>query len=195
MRLYYSPGASSLATHIALRESAIPAELVRVDLELHVIAATGGSFYDINPMGKVPVLELEDGSLLTEGVAILGLIADRNGSTLPRHRVLEVLSFVATELHKGYAPMFDPGVPGIYKKRLVEDARPMERVAALLAKGPLLFGESFSVADAYLFTILRLGRHAGLDFSPWPQVLAYIDRVAERPSVREAFCAEGLLEG
>jgi glutathione S-transferase len=193
MRLYYSPGASSLAPHIALREAGLAFELVRVNLEDHT--TEGRSFLDVNPMGKVPVLELEDGSLLTEGVAILELIADRGGSTLPRHRVTEVLAFIATELHKGFAPMFEPDVPASYKKHLMSNPRPMQRVAALLEGGPYLFGETFGVADAYLYAILRLGRHAGLDFSAWPHVEAYIDRVAARESTRAATRAEGLLAG
>lgn len=193
MRLYYSPGASSLAPHIAFREAGLPFELVRVDLERHV--AEGASFYDVNPMGKVPVLELDDGSRLTEGVAILELIADRAGEALPRHRVTEVLAFIATELHKGYAPMFEPEAPASYKKHLAANPRPMERVAALLERGPYLFGETFSVADAYLFAILRLGRHAGLDFSRWPHVERYIDRVAARESTKAAARAEGLIQG
>ena len=193
MRLYYSPGASSLAPHLALREAGLAFELVRVNLEDHT--TEGRSFLDVNPMGKVPVLELEDGSLLTEGVAILELIADRGGSTLPRHRVTEVLAFIATELHKGFAPMFEPDVPASYKKHLMSNPRPMQRVAALLEGGPYLFGETFGVADAYLYAILRLGRHAGLDFSAWPHVEAYIDRVAARESTRAATRAEGLLAG
>lgn len=191
MRLYYSPGASSLAPHIALREAGLAFELVRVDLEDHT--TEGRSFLDVNPMGKVPALELEDGSVLTEGVAILELIAERAGSTSPRHRVTEVLAFIATELHKGFAPMFEPEVPASYKKHLMSNPRPMQRVAALLEGGPYLFGETFGVADAYLYAILRLGRHAGLDFSAWPHVEAYIDRVAARESTRAATRAEGLL--
>ncbi|MFO0735393.1 MAG: glutathione binding-like protein [Labilithrix sp.] len=193
MRLYYSPGASSLAPHLALREAGLAFELVRVNLEDRT--TEGRSFLDVNPMGKVPVLELEDGSLLTEGVAILELIADRAGSTLPRHRVTEVLAFIATELHKGFAPMFEPDVPASYKKHLMSNPRPMQRVAALLESGPYLFGETFGVADAYLYAILRLGRHAGLDFSAWPHVEAYLDRVAARESTRAATRAEGLLAG
>lgn len=187
MRLFFSPGASSLAPHIALREANLPFELGRVDL------AAPGDFLAINPLGKVPVLELEDGSHLTEGVAILELIADRAGSKLPRHRVTEALAFIATELHKGYAPLFEPEAPPAYKKHLASNPRPMQRVAKLLEGGPFLFGEPFSVADAYLFAILRLGRHAGLDFAAWPHVEAYIDRVAARPSVRAAIRAEGII--
>lgn len=188
MRLFFSPGASSLAPHIALREANIAFELVRVDL------AAPGDFLAINTLGKVPVLELEDGALLTEGVAILGLIADRAGSALPRHRVTEALAFIATELHKGYAPLFEPVAPPAYKKHLASNPRPMQRVAKLLEGGPYLFGETFSVADAYLFAILRLGRHAGLDFSPWPQVEAYIACVLSRPATRAAIRAEGLVD-
>lgn len=194
MRLYYSPGASSLAPHIMLRELGLAVDLVRVDLAHHVVPSTAQRFSDINPMGKVPVLALDDGTVLTEGVAILAYLAERATSERepPRHRVIEALSFIATELHKGYAPMFDPEVPPAYKRRLAEDAKPIQRVASMIGEGTFLFGKEPSVADAYLFAILRLGRLAGLDFSLWPNIVAFLDRVADRASVREALSAEGL---
>lgn len=200
MKLYYSPGASSLSCHIALREAQIPAELVRVDLETKRLRETGEDYLTKHPLGKVPALELDDGSVLTEGIAVLLLLADlvprsnlapREGSTL-RLRLVEALAFVATELHKGYAPMFDPHVPASYKAHLVSDPKPLHRVASLVGVGPFILGDDFTVADAYLFSILRLGRQAGLDFSPWPEVEAYMARVAARPAVREALSAEGL---
>ncbi|AKU93741.1 Glutathione S-transferase [Labilithrix luteola] len=200
MKLYYSPGASSLSCHVALREARIAADLVRVDLETKTLRESGQSYLVKNPLGKVPAIELDDGSVLTEGAAVLLFIADsapasnlapREGTML-RHRLLEALSFVATELHKGYAPMFDPHVPPSYKARLMSDPKPLLRMASLVDAGPWILGDVFSVADAYLFSILRLGRQAGLDFSAWPKVDDYMARVAARPAVREALAFEGL---
>ncbi len=201
MKLFYSPGASSLAPHIALREAGLDVDLVRVDLETKTIATTGEPYLTIHPLGKVPAIELEDGSVLTETAATLELVADRaDGRLAPpprtaaRHRMTEAMSFIATELHKGFSPMFDPDAPGSYKARLAQDARPFLRIAALVDPGPYVLGASFSVVDAHLFTILRLGKHAGLDFSRWPAIERYIARVEERPSVQAAMRAEGLVE-
>ena len=202
MKLFYSPGASSLAAHIALREAGIDAELVRADLESGTVPATGEPFAAIHPMGKVPALQLDDGTILTETLAILEYVADRapEAHLAPavgdraRYRMAEAMSFVATELHKGFAPMFDPEVPYAYKAQLVADERPFRRMASLVERGPWVLGDRFSVADAHLFTILRLGRHAGLDFSRWPAIEPYIERVAARPAVRAAMRAEGLFE-
>lgn len=201
MRLYYSPGASSLAPHIALREGGMPFELVRVDLEHGTILDTGRPFAAVHPMAKVPALELDDGTLLTEGLAILAYIADLAPAAAlapapgsPAHyRMLEHMSFVATELHKGFAPMFDPATPSAYKQHLASDARPLACMAARIAGGPYLLGADFTVADAHLYSILRLGLHAGIDFSPWPHVAAYVARVAARPAARDAIRAEGLV--
>lgn len=202
MQLFYSPGAASLAPHIALTEAGLHAELVRVDLEARLVAATGEPYAAVNPMGKVPALRLADGSILSETAAVLEHIADLapeaglappHGS-VARSRMREVMSFVATELHKGFAPMFDPEVPAGYKRHLLEDPRPFARMASLVEPGPYVLGERFSVADAHLFAILRLGAHAGLDFSRWPAVGAFMRRVASRPAAARAIRDEGLLE-
>lgn len=203
MKLFYSPGASSLSSHIALREAGLAAELVRVDLETKTLPASGQSYLAINPMGKVPALALDDGAVLTEGLAVLAYLADLApasqlapaAGTIERYRLLEALSFVATELHKGFAPMFDAEVPASFKQRLLRDARAFERVDALVQPGPYVLGAHFTVADAYLYPILRLGCHAGLDFSRWPAIEAYMTRVSQRPAVRAAVHAEGLIDG
>jgi len=191
------------APHIVLREAGLSAEMVRVDFETKTLPTTGQSYLPINPMGKVPALELDDGAVLTEGLAVLQYLADLvpasrlapAAGTMARHRLAEALSFVATELHKGFAPMFDPDVPASYKHGLVADTRAFERVASLVQPGPYILGEHFTVADAYLYPILRLGRHAGLDFSPWPAIVRYMESIAKRPAVRAAILAEGLIEG
>ncbi|SCX59612.1 glutathione transferase GstA [Variovorax sp. EL159] len=203
MKLFYSPGASSLSSHIALREAGLAAELVRVNLETKTLPASGQSYLAIHPMGKVPALMLDDGAVLTEGLAVLAYLADLApasqlapaAGTIERYRLLEALSFVATELHKGFAPMFDAEVPASFKQRLLRDARAFERVDALVRPGPYVLGAHFTVADAYLYPILRLGSHAGLDFSRWPAIEAYMTRVSRRPAVRAAVHAEGLIEG
>lgn len=201
MKLFFSPGASSLSVHIALREAGLSAELVRVDLESKTIAATGEDYYRVHPLGKVPALMLDDGVVLTEGVAILMYIASLApetclapaSTTLDHFRMIEILSFVATELHKGFSPMFDPDVPASFKQHLMSDPRPFSKIAALVDQGPFVIGQHFTIADAYLYSILRLGQHAGLDFSRWPKIGPYINQVSSRPSVREASRAEGLV--
>lgn len=202
MKLFYSPGASSLSPHIVLHETGLTAEMIRVDLETKTLPSTGQSYLPINPMGKVPALELDDGEVLTEGIAVLQYLADLapasqlapTAGTMARHRLAEALSFVATELHKGFAPMFDPDVPASYKQSLIADTRAFERVASLVQPGPYILGECFTIADAYLYPILRLGRHAGLDFSPWPAIVRYMESVAKRPAVHAAMQAEALIE-
>ncbi|MDP9604975.1 UNVERIFIED_ORG: glutathione S-transferase [Variovorax paradoxus] len=202
MKLFYSPGASSLSPHIVLHEAGLSAEMIRVDLETKTLPSTEQSYLPINPMGKVPALELDDGEVLTEGIAVLQYLADLAPAsrlapavgTMARHRLAEALSFVATELHKGFAPMFDPDVPASYKQSLIADTRAFERVASLVQPGPYILGECFTIADAYLYPILRLGRHAGLDFSPWPAIVRYMESVAKRPAVHAAMQAEGLIE-
>lgn len=195
MQLFFSPGASSLAPHIALREAGLAVELVRVDLEAGVVSATGEAFDSINPMRKVPALRLPDGTLLTETLAVLAYIAEldpRGAPTGPaRYRMFEVMSFIATELHKGFSPMFDPDVPGVYKQHLLADPRPFVALAKVIEHGPYVLGEQFSVADAHLFTILRLGKVAGLAFPP--AIERYLERVARRPAVISALRAEGVI--
>lgn len=202
MELFFSPGASSLAPHAALREAGIPFELVRVDLENARLAASGEDYARVHPMTKVPALRLGDGTLLSETLALLTYIADLAPEgrlapapgTLARARMLEAMSFTATELHKGFSPFLDPETPASYKQRLLADPRPFVQLAAWVAPGPYVLGDAFSVADLHLFIVLRMGRGAGLDFSRWPAVERYLSRVAARPSVRDALRSEGVLD-
>jgi glutathione S-transferase len=202
MKLFYSPGASSLAPHIALCEAGIAVQLVRVDLETKLVVATGEPYAAINAMGKVPALGLDSGEVLTETVAVLAYIADisPHGLLAPpvgifaRYKMYEATSFVATELHKGFSSMLDPEVPPAFKKQLLADTRPFPRMAAWVERGPYVLGERFTIADAHLFAVLRMGRNAGLDFDPWPQVGSFMQRVAARPAVRQAIRAEGMIE-
>ena len=201
MKLFYAPGACSLSPHIALCEAGISAELVKVDLGTKKTAA-GEDFTAINPNGYVPALQLDDGSVLTEGPAIVQYIADRapekklapaNG-TFERYHLQSLLNFIGTELHKNCSPLFNPKSSDDTKqaaKKLLE--RRLGYVDSLLAKGPYLMGEQFSVADGYLFTVLSWTKPMNIDLSSWPRLGEYINRVAARPAVQEALKAEGLM--
>jgi glutathione S-transferase len=201
MKLYYSPGACSLSPHIALREAGIDAELIKVDTKAHTYAA-GSDYYAINGRGYVPALALDDGQVLTEGPAIVQYIADRNpgsrlapaAGTIERYRLQEWLNFVTSELHKQFSPLFAADTPAEYKtivKRKI--AKRFDWLAGQLAGKDYLMGRQFTVADGYLFTILRWTKFVGIDLAGWPVLAAYEKRVAARPKVREALVAEGLL--
>ena len=202
MRLYYSPGACSLSPHIVLREAGLPFELEQVDNK-EKKTKSGRSFWDINPKGQVPVLELDEGGRLTEGPVIVQYIADKNpGSglapacgTAERYRVQEWLNFTTSELHKSFGPIFRPTTPDEYKTISKENlAKRFDWLEAALASRPYLMGETFTIADAYLFTVLRWAPRIGIDLAKWPKLKAYVDRVAARPKVREALQAEGLIQ-
>ena len=200
MKLYYNPAVCSLAPHIALREAGISPTLVKVDIRAHTVE-DGGNFYQINPKGYVPVLELDDGSRLTEGGAILEYIADLKPEanlapahgTMARHRLREWLGFISTEVHKGFAPLFNPAMTDELKnaqrKKLGER---FDWISEQLAGKSYLTGEQFTIADGYLFTVLGWGKWTGIDVSKWPVLTAFIARVGARPAVQAAMQAEGL---
>ena len=201
MKLYYSTGACSLSPHIALHEAGLAFEAVLASTKTHQLP-DGTDFYTINPLGYVPVLELDNGERLREGPAIVQYIADQvpdkklapaNG-TLARYRLQEWLSFIGTELHKGHSPLFAPGTPEDYKpvlrQRLLSR---FEWVNAQLADKDYLMG-SFSVADAYLYTVSRWGQFVGVDTSGLPNLQAFKQRMETRPSVQAALKAEGLIK-
>ena len=164
MKLYFSPGACSFSPHIALREAGVDFELVKVDLKNRKLAANGGDYLAINPKGYVPVLELDNGERLSEGPAIVQYIADlkpetglapKNG-TLARYRLQEWLSYINSEIHKGFGPLFNPATPEETKAAARQNlAKRLDYVAAHLEKHAYLLGEQFTVADGYLFTVLR----------------------------------------
>lgn len=200
MKLYYSPGACSLSPHIVAREAGLNLELEHVDNRAKK-TKSGTDFWSINPKGQVPVLEMEGGQRLTEGPAIVQYLADQKpaaglvpaAGTMDRYRVQEWLNFVGSELHKTYGPMFRPTTPEEYKKISKENlAKRFDWVEKELAGKQYLVGDKFSVADAYLFTVLRWAPHVEIDLGRWPNVKAYVDRVAARPKVQEALKAEGL---
>ena len=198
IKLYFTPGTSSLAPHIALREAGLDFDLVRVDLRRHQLA-DGSDFTAINAKGYVPVLELDDGERLTETAAILQYIADRvpesglapRAHTLARYRLQEWLAFIGSELHRSFVPLFRPDTPEDYRRCLQEGiASRLGHVAARLEGRNYLLGEHFTVADAYLFAVLAWTSAVSIDIGRWPALAAFQQRVGRRPSVLEAIAAE-----
>lgn len=202
MKLYYSPGACSLSPHIALQESGLSYEAIAAPTKTHKLA-DGTDYYSINPLGYVPLLVLDDGTQLREGPAIVQYIADQvpakklapaNGS-LERYKLQEWLNFIGTELHKGFSPLFTPGMPEeaktLAKTRL---ASRLQWLDGELANKTYLMGDTFTVADGYLFTVSNWAQHVGVDLSGYANLLAYRARVGARPAVIEAMKAEGLIK-
>jgi glutathione S-transferase len=201
MKLYYAPGACSLSPHIILREAGYQFELEKVDLGAKTTAA-GEDFTKVNPKGYVPVLQLDDGQLLTENIAIDEYLADHKqesglapkAGTFERYRLVEWLAFISTEIHKQFGPLFKPDTPDATRqthKDLL--AKRFDYVAAQLTGKQFLLGE-FTVADAYLFTVLRWTGKVKIDTSRWPVLETYMARVEARPQVQAALKAEGLIK-
>jgi glutathione S-transferase len=199
MKLYYSPGACSLAPHIALSEAGLPFTAEKVDLMKHKLA-DGSDYYAVNPKGYVPLLELDDGSRLSEVAVILQYIADRKPGTLApafgtlaRYRVMEWLNFIATEIHRQFGPLWYPDTPEATKaKQRATLAKRFDYVAKTLSAQPYLTGDAFTIADAYLFTVVNWSPTLKIDLSPWPALQQFQARVAARPRVHSALVAEGL---
>ena len=202
MKLYYSPGACSLSPHIALRESGLAFEAIAAPTKTHKLP-DGTDYYTINPLGYVPLLVLDDGRQVRESPAILQYIADQvpakqlapaNG-TFERYKLQEWLNFIGTELHKGFAPLFTPGMPQeaktIVKERLISR---LQWVDGELSKSSYLMGDAYTVADGYLFTVAGWSKHVGVDISGLTHLVAFIAKVSARPAVQEAMRAEGLIK-
>jgi len=201
MKLYYAPAVCSLASHIALIESGLPYEVAKVNLKTHTLE-DGSDYYAINPKGYVPLLELDDGTKLAEGVVILQYIADKvpgklapSYGTLERYRVMEWLTFVNSEIHKQYSPLFYPTTPDATKEQQrTKLAGRFAYLEKILASQPFLTGNKFTIADAYLFTILNWSHGLKVDLSPFPALVAYQERVRALPSVQRAMTEEGLIK-
>jgi len=199
MKLYYSPGACSLAPHIALAEAALPYAAVKVDLRKHV-TADGTDYYTINPKGYVPFLALDDGSTLSEVAVILQYIADRKPGTLApafgsfeRYKLMEWLNFIATEIHKAYGPLWYPTTPEATKNANKEKlAARYGLIEKTLAAQPYLGGDAFSIADAYLYTVTRWAAPLKVDLSAFPAVGQFMARVEQRAAVQKVLAEEGL---
>ena len=201
MKLYYSPGACSLSPHIALHEAGLKFEALVASTKTHQLA-DGTDYYTINPLGYVPLLELDDGTRLTEGPAIVQYIADQVPDkqlapaygTLGRYQLMSWLTLIGTELHKGFSPLFNPATPEAYKT--IAKDRLMGRlrwVNEQLEGKTWLMGEQFTVADGYLFTVTNWAPRVGVELAGLEQLLAWRGRVAARPAVQAAMKAEGLL--
>ena len=202
MKLYYSTGACSLSPHIVLREIGAPFELVRVNLASKK-TASGDDYLEVNPKGYVPALVLDGGDVLTEGPAIVQYLADKApekqlapaAGTMERYHLIEWLNFISTELHKSFSPLFKPTAPEETKQAARDTiAARLNIVEKQLQGRDYLTGNQFSVADAYLFTVLNWARPMKFDLGQWPAVQAYMQRVAARPAVHEAMKAEGLIK-
>jgi len=201
MKLYYSPGACSLSPHIVLHESGLKFEAIAAPTKTKKLP-DGSDYLAINPRGYVPLLELDDGQRMTEGPAIVQYIADQvpaknlapaNG-TMARYRLQEWLTFIGTELHKGFSPLFNPAANDDFKafsKTRLADR--LKWVNQQLEGKAYLLGDQFSVADAYLFVVTNWAKPMAIDLSPYANLLAFRDRVAARPAVQAAMKAEGLL--
>jgi len=202
MKLYYSPGACSLAPHIVLREAGFEFDLEKVSLAAKK-TASGEDFTQINPKGYVPVLKLDDGHMLTEGPAIDQYLADKKptsglapaNGTMERYHLIEWLNFISTELHKQFGPLFKPSTPQETRQTQVDLlCKRFDYVVDQLKNKQYLTGDVFTIADAYLFTVLNWGDVLKLDMSKWPVLQKYVARVAARPQVQAALKAEGLLK-
>lgn len=200
MKLYYSPGACSLSPHIVLREAGVPFTPVLASMKTHKLQ-DGTDYYTINPKGYVPLLELDGGERLSEGPAIVQYVADQvpdkglvpPAGTMARYRAQEWLNFISTELHKQYSPLFNAAVPEEAKALFREKLKGRYAwIDSQLEGRSCLMGETFGVADAYLFTVTRWAGFAGVDLAPYKNLVAYMARVAARPAVQEAMKVEGL---
>ena len=201
MKLYYSPGACSLSPHIVAREAGIPIQLQKVNTKDKSMEG-GGDFWQVNPRGYVPVLELDNGERLTEGPAIVQYLADQKldtglapkAGTLERYRLQEWLNFLTSEVHKQFSPLFKPNTPEDYKPIAKQNiATRFDWLDKQLAGKDYLMGKQFTVADAYLFVLTNWTKPTQIDLSKWPNIAAFQKRVAARPKVKEAMQAEGLI--
>jgi glutathione S-transferase len=202
MKLYFTPGACSMAPHIALGELGLAVDVEQVDLRAK--RTQGGDDYTrVNPKGYVPALRLDNGDLLTEVAVILQYLADQKPDaslipktgTLERYHVLEWLNFISSEIHKQFSPFFNPKITAEWRENQVSLlSRRFDYVSAQLSGKSYLMGDKFTVADAYLFTILGWHQHAGLDLGKWPTLKDYHARVAARPAVQATMKAEGLIK-
>jgi glutathione S-transferase len=202
MKLYYSPGACSLSPHIALLEAGLPYDLVKVDLRAKKLE-NGDDYLAVNPKGQVPALALDNGELVTEGPVIVQMIADKASAknlapardSAERYKLQEWLNFITGELHKNFSPLFNPSIPDEVKNFFRDRIMAKFKYAdSQLAGRDYLMGKQFTVADGYLFVMLKWAERTGVDLSGLKNLMAYKDRVAARPKVQEALTKEGLMK-
>ena len=202
MKLYYSRGACSLSPHIVLLEAALPYTLEKVDLATKKTAA-GVDYFTINSKGAVPALQLDDGKVLTEGPAIVQYLADQKpdsglaprAGTFERYQLMEMLNYITSEVHKGFSPLFNPKISADWRSAALANLeKKFEWLSAFLKDKTFLMGNAFTVADAYLFTVLSWTRPLKIDLERWPVLKAYQSRIAPRPAVQRALKESGLLK-
>ena len=202
MKLYFSPGACSLASHITLYEAGLPCTVDKVDMRTRK-TSDGQDFTAINPKGYVPALKLDSGEVLSEVGVICQYLADQKpaanlapaAGTMARYHLMEWLNFVATEVHKSIGALFNPKMtPEMKEVQLGVIERRLNALEKMIAGKTYLMGDAFSVADAYLFTVINWSRIHKIDMAKWPNIQAFMARVAARPKVRAAMQAEGLLK-
>ncbi len=202
MQLYFAPGACSLASHITLREAGLPFDLKRTDTKTKQVE-DGSDFYAVNSKGAVPALRLDNGQILTEGPAILQYLADQKpesglapkAGTLERYRLQEWLNFITSEIHKSFSPLFNPTADPKVKEYTTQNLeKRFDWVNQQLAGKQYLTGDTFTIADAYLFVVTNWSNFVGIDLGRWPALKDFQARVAARPKVQEAMAAEGLLK-
>ena len=201
MKLFYAPGACSQAPHIVIHELGLPYEAVKVDLVKHTLP-DGSDYRAINPKGYVPLLELDDGTRLTEASVLVQYLADQRPGviapkfgTLERWKLMEWLGFISTEVHKGFGPLWNPKSEAPVRERATQAlGNRFTLIAETLSKQPFLTGDKFTVADAYLFVVLNWAGYHKIDLSAWPALQQFQARVAARPAVQATMKAEGLIK-
>lgn len=200
MKLFYSKGACSLASHIALYEAGLNFEAVAVDLKSKTYK--GGDFNKVNPKGYVPALQLENGQVLTEGAAILQYIADQKpeanlipkAGSFERYRTQEWLTFIATEIHKTFSPLWAAQTPEEVKVQSKEKlAKRFDYLSTHFEKNKFLMGTQFTVCDAYLFTVMSWSNYVNIDLTKWPKLMGYMETVKSRAGVLAALKAEHII--
>ena len=202
MKLFYSPGACALSPHIVLLEAGLPFTTEKTDLRTKK-TETGADYYTINSKGAVPALQLDDGRVLTEGPAIVQYLADLKpesglaprAGTFERYQLMEILNYITSEVHKSFPPLFNPDSSAEMKQAATANlSKKFDWLSRFLDKKTFLLGNTFTVADAYLFTVLNWTGYVKLDLSKWPVLTEYQSRIARRPKVQQAMKEEGLIK-
>jgi glutathione S-transferase len=202
MNLYYFAGACSLSPHIVALEAGLQVTMVKIDRKTKK-TETGADYLAVNSKGAVPALQLDDGRVLTEGPAIVQYLADQKpesglaprAGTFERYQLMEILNYITSEVHKSFTPLFDPASSAELKQAAETNlSKKFDWLSGFLGKKPYLTGDTFTVADAYLFTVLGWTGHVKIDLSKWPVLTEFKSRVAHRPKVQQAMKEEGLIK-
>ena len=202
MKLYYFTGACSLSPHIVALEAGVLVTMVKIDSKTKK-TESGADYLAINSKGAVPALQLDDGRVLTEGPAIVQYLADLKpesglaprAGTFERYQLMEILNYITSEVHKSFSPLFNPASSAEVKETAVTNlGKKFDWLSGFLGTKPFLLGNTFTVADAYLFTVLNWTGHVKIDLAKWPVLVDFKSRIAKRPKVMEAMKAEGLIK-